>query len=332
MALIGELQARNFFLVNTATESTLSDVRAGANLNGAIVQDDGTAAAANSDFMLAMVNNKGELTISDKINPANVTYANAIAYSAPVARNFVISAITADANTLYTVSIILSGFGSLSVENEYVKKGFYKAKTGDDAENIVDGLVKSLAKSIAREQPSSPDTFSYTDADSNTLNLPDNYFFSFTKTGTGASATLTIAEKSDWRDKYYVTGKKTNLEIDFHVDADFETDPTIVETVGSQGAGTGYQVRNLEEYLLGNRADTFRGAGYPHNFEENYDSSLSGTYSIIELAYFDVSRDEPMESKKQITIACPSTTVADALITDLNTALTGTGISIGTLS
>lgn len=420
MSMHGENQVRNFFVVNTSSATTMSAIRAAANLNGAVIQSDGTAAADNEEFALAVKNNRGEISLSDVINPERVSYAKSVAYSAMVPKVVTVSGITATANNLYQIAVLIKGFGSLSVEDEYIKKGFYKAKSGDNAENIVDGLVKNLAKNFSREQPASQQSFTYTNADATTVTLPDNLLFTFEKgfttqtltvstapdtngnatvtldgtdvtvallaadddaaaatkiaaaidgvsgysassasevvtitttlpstvsfdgattnavadnDGTASTAGLIIKEKSDWLAKYYVTGKKTRLYIDYDIDTFTGTDDftVSVKTQGNSGAGTGYHVRNLEEYFLGNRGDTFRGAGYPHNFEQEYDSVLSGTYSLIEIGYWDESRDEPMKSKKQLTIAAPSTAVANTLIGQINTALTTKGITVATL-
>ena len=147
-------------------------------------------------------------------------------------------------------------------------------------------------------------------------------------TGTAANAQLTISEKEDWLAAYYVTGKKDRLNMDFTVQAKFETKPTITKNVGDTGHGTGYHVRNMEYYFKGNRGDTMRGMGYPNNFEQSYDSVLTDEYFLIELGYFSEGRDDAMKSKKQLTIALPSKAAANTMIAELNTALTNTSFSV----
>lgn len=329
MSMHGENQVRNLFVVNTSTNTTIPTVRAGANLNGAVTQSDGTAAADNEDFVLAVKNNRGEMSLSDIIAPSRVKSAKFVDNVARVLSSTTISSITAEANKLYQVRVVIKGYGSLSTENEYIKEAFYKSKTGDDAENIVDGLIKSLARNFSREQPQQPGTFTYTLANASTVELPLNYGFAFSKTGTGASAALVITEKIDWLTKSYVTGKKTRLSQDFTVDAYFPTEPTTVKVLGNEGQLTGYHARNLEEYFLGNRGDSFRGAGYPHNFEQTYDTVLANDYYGIEIEYYDEGRDDPMKSKKQLTILVDATaiTAVNALMAQLTTALTTRGIA-----
>ena len=434
MAMIGENQVRNFFVVNTSEESTLPTIISTSNdIDGAVVSSDGQAAAAGEDFMLALKNNRSEITLSDIINPSNVTYAKSVMFNDRVEQYFTITNITADVGTLYEVRLIFPGYGSLSVENEYTISGFYKPSSTDGVEEIVDGLVKNLAYNSAKEQPAASGSFDYVDASGDTIQLPANLFLDFQKSfsdgtaelssltvttgatsdgdvtvtlngvgttvalftddiagtaaqlseainaiegytasdngvslvsivadlpeaqtdfafadvnsgaagtaatdtagadGTSDNAQLTITENSAWLAKYYVTGKKDRLDISFVVQAKFETAPTIDSNVGNPGNGTGYHVRNMEYYFLGNRGDSMRGLGYPNNFDAVYDSVLTKNYFLVELAYFSEGRYDAMKSKKQLTIACPSLEYANVLIGQLNTVLNGS-ITIAELS
>lgn len=335
MALIGENQVRNMYVpLSYSGVANIAALKAAAIGDSAVLKSDGTAVAAGAEFKFFVKNWKGDITASDYIDPARVTYGSSTKFSPRVEKVYTIDNIEALANELYAVRITIQGYGSLSAEDEYIKEAFYKSKTGDDAEDIVDGLVKSLARNMSREQPASNDTFTYTLADSTTVELKDNLYFDFAKAGTGATASLTIIAKADYLEQYYITGRKTRLDMLWTADVNFPGDgDATLTTVGSLGKGTGYEVRNAEEYLLGNRQDTFRGAGYPHNFEEHYDSVLTGEYHAINLEYYDEGRDDARKSKKQITIVIvdagvdnAGTTeynVVNAIIADLNTAIAG---------
>lgn len=327
MALIRENQVRHIYVGGTAPVlANIAALKAAANTTLGIFQPNGNAPAANTGGFFARKNNKGTITSGDLIMPEKVIYASSKQGVARVAKVVTISDITVEVGKLYTVAIVISGHGSLSVENEYIKEGFYKAKTGDSAENIVDGLIKSLARGFTRE-PVLPGTFTtYTEAGGGTTRLVDNYSFAFSKTGTGATAALVVTEK-DWLPSYYVTGKKDKLVMPFRVEARFNETPTFTVVEGSKGVGTGYEVRNMEYYLLGNIQDTFRGMGYPHNFDVEYDSSLTTQYNLIEIGYYDEGRDDPMKSKKQVTIAIPGDAAAvNPFIARINSAL-GTSIA-----
>ena len=189
MGMTGENQVRNVVVaLNYPGHATMSNLVAGTNGDLGVFESDGTAVAAGQEFMLAQKNWKGEITTFDVINPRRINYATSHKFAPRVEKEITIDNIEAVANELYAVQIIIDGYGSLSVENEYIKEAFYKSKTGDNAENIVDGLVKSLARNFSREQPATSDTFTYTLADTSTVELRDNLLFDFAKVGTEASA------------------------------------------------------------------------------------------------------------------------------------------------
>lgn len=443
MALTGENQVRNILIFKDYPDhATMAEARNATPGDGFVLSADGTAPAAGKEYMIGVVNYKGGIT-QYKLVPSKVTYGVATKGAASVGRSTLVSGFGAPVtNELYRVAITISGYGSLSVENEFIKEGYYKAKAGDTEENIIDGLIASLARNFSRDEPTVVKPFTLTKKDATTVKLPSNAYFEFDKlttdgtaeistlTFTGASteagnvnvilngddnfipvvagtttvqatavkdwinanssdytatssaaivtitskykreetnlafddngvagsaatvATTTpgadgsafgiqIVEKEDYLSSYYVTGKKTRLGLTYSINASGVDTivPSVVDTVaGSPGKGTGYQVRNMEEYLLGNRQDTFRGAGYPHNFEEHYDSILTGNYNIIDIEYYDEGRDDAqIKSKKQLTIcvaeAVGTVTKTNLVKSDINTAQAGlNGTVVNTLA
>lgn len=305
-------------------------LKAGTNGDIALLSQDGTAVAAGKKFMILKKNNKGTMLSSDVVDPSKILFAKSVPYVAPVLGSATISGITANANTLYTVEVVIKQFGSYSPENEYVKKAFYKAKVGDTAEHIVDGLVKSLARNFKREEPTLSTTFAYTDAGAVTTQEPENAYFTFAKVGTGAAASLTITEKTTWVDNSFDPDTKTRENIDFVVNANFETLPTIVNVASKTATGSGKQVAAMEFYLKGERNDIYRGAGYPHNFKGTYDAEINGEYHAIELGYFEEGRDEAKKSKKGITVYFEDAdkVAMNVMIADLNTILGAGTVSL----
>ena len=312
MALAAQNQVRNLYVgLDFPEHATIAALKAGANGDLALLSADGTVAAAGEAFMLYSKSNKGTLVSSDIINPANVLYAKSVQYTAPVLGTTTVSALTVDLNTLYTIELVIRGYGSLSPENEYVKKAFYKAVTGDDQEAIVDGLITSLVRNFSREVGATATT---------------NPYFSFAKTGTGATAALVITEKTDWADASFDPDTMQRLNLDFLVNAQFTTLPTVVATASSPGVGSGKQVATDEFYLKGERNDFMRGAGYPHNFKNTYTADPSASYNTIEIGFYEEGRDEAKKSKKSVTVNLPFTNLAgnsviNLLIAELNTVL-----------
>lgn len=417
---------RNIFIAKAFPgHADVDALKAGSLGDLAALQSNGAVVANDSDIIFLSKNNKGSITKSDVILPKNVTSATVTEYSAGVAKKVTVSDITVTANKLYSVDVIFAGYGSLSVENEMILKGYYKAKASDSAENIVDGLVQSLSRAFGRQEPSVGTKTTYTKAGGSTVEIKDNIWFTFKKgftlqtidvdtaptadgnatvtlngvnvtvalldldtdsgaatkiaaaidavngfsssatgtvvtitstsasivsydagvTGTtvtfariDANAGLIITEtQSTWLSKYYVTGKKIRTSLNYTVVVGFNDISTTSTIVGSDPKGSGYQARNLEYYLLGNRQDSYRTMGYPHNFDVEYDTVLTDKYNTVELSYFDVSRDDPKESKKQITILIPYTNLAgnsvtNGLITEINKSLNSSSVQISTLA
>lgn len=324
MALAGQNQVRQLYVgLAYPGHANVQALKGGTNGDLAVLSADGTAVGADKKFVFLKKNNKGSVVTSDIVNPKNLISAKSVPYAAPVLGTATVSGITANANSLYTVEITIRQFGSYSPENEYVKKAFYQSKTGDTAENIVDGLVKSLARNFRREEPTTNATFAYTSAGAVVTQEPDNLYFTFAKTGTGASAALVITEKATWNDNYFDADKRTRENIDFSVNASFTTLPTIANTASKVGVGTGKQVAAMEHYLRGERGDYMRQMGYPHNLDTQYDAVLTGTYNAVEIAYFDEGRDEAKKSKKGITVYMDDAQKAqmNTMIGNLNTAL-----------
>ena len=308
-------QVRHMY-VGTPDVADFAALKAGNANSLVLLGADGEAVAAGGSFKLFQKDALGNIISSDTIKADNVLKVRSVAYAAPALRKYTISALTVDLNSLYTVRLTVEGFGSLSPEDEYVKIASYKAVTGDDQEAIVDGLIVSLNRNFSREPGAT--------ATSNTA-------FTFSKTGTGATAALVIEGKID--DAQFDGNKFTRVFTSFTADIAATTYPTVTLTeAGSKGVGTGYQVVRSEYELLGERGDTMRLGAYPHNIAgPALVATKDGQYDLVEISYFDEGRDEAKKSNKQLTIAMPTAAVPNALvnslIADLNTILGASSVA-----
>ena len=300
-------QVRHMY-VGTPDVADFAALKAGNANSLVLLGADGQAVAAGQDFKLFQKDALGNIISSDTIKADNVLKVRSVAYAAPALRKYTISALTVDVNSLYTVRLTVEGFGSLSPEDEYVKMASYKAVTGDDQEAIVDGLIVSLNRNFSREPGAT--------ATSNTA-------FTFSKTGTGATAALVIEGKID--DANFDGNKFTRVFTQFSADISATTYPTVTLTEGgSKGVGTGYQVVRSEFELLGERGDTMRLGAYPHNIAgPALVATKGGSYDLVEISYYDEGRDEAKKSNKQLTIAMQTAASPNAevnsVIADLNT-------------
>tara|TARA_R110002020_G_scaffold100855_1_gene238045 strand:+ start:13430 stop:14392 length:963 start_codon:yes stop_codon:yes gene_type:complete len=309
MGLAGQNQVRHMY-VGTADVADLAELKSGSANSLVLLSADGSAVAAGADFKLFQKDALGNIISSDTIKVDNVLDVRSVAYTAAVNKLVTISALTVDVNSLYTVNIEIQGHGSLSPEDTYLKQGFYKALTGDDQEAIVDGLIASLNRNFSREVGATASS---------------NPYFTFAKTGSGTSAALTVEGKA--YDTNFDGDKKIKVYSDFSVDISCDTYPTVTITNAAfAGVGTGYQVVEMEHYLLGERGDTYRQNGYPYNINgPALVATASGSYDIVEISYFDEGRDEAKKSKKTLSIPMPTAAIPNAdvnsLIGDLNTIL-----------
>ena len=232
-------------------------------------------------------------------------------HAAAVNKVVTISGLSVDVNSLYTVSIEIDQHGSLSQEDTYLKQGYYKAAAGNTAESIVDGLIASLNRNFAREIGA---------------NASENPYFGFSKTGSGSNAALVVTGKT--QGSRFDGDKHIKVVDSFNVDISCDTYPTVtVTSAASSGVGTGFQIMEMEYFLLGERGDTYRKSGYPNNITgPALVSNASSSYNVIEISYYDEGRDEAKKSKKGLTIAVPFTTLSansaiNTVVTDLNTIL-----------
>ena len=320
MGLAGQNQVRHMYVGQSdATNVTSYDtlVSAGVVNDFVILSKDGSAVAAGKDFKLFQKDALGNIISSDTIKAGNVLDVRSVAYQAATNKAVTISALTVDVNSLYTVNIEISGHGSLSQEDTYLKQGYYKAVSGDNAASVVDGLIASLNRNFAREVGATASS---------------NPAFLFAKTGSGSSSALVVTGKEQGLG--FDGNKKTKVYDDFTVDISCQSYPTVATTTaGSKGVGTGYQVLEMEYFLLGERGDTYRQNGYPHNIVgPELVSVASGSYDIIEVSYYDEGRNEAKKSKKTVTIAQPTAAVPNAevnsLIADLNTILGAGSVAV----
>lgn len=315
MGLAGQNQVRHMY-VGTADVADLSALKAGSANSLVILSKDGSAVAAGGDFKLFQKDALGNVISSDTIKADNVLHVSSVPFTAAANKAVTISALTVDANTLYTVNIEINQHGSLSQEDTYLKQGYYKAGSADDQEAIVDGLILSLNRNFSREVGAT---------------ATSNPYFSFAKTGTGATAALVVTGKT--QSTNFDADKIIKVVDSFSVDISCTTYPTVtVTTAASSGSGTGFQVMEMERFLLGERGDTYRTNGYPNNLVgPSLVSTADGEYDIIEISYYDEGRDEAKKSKKGLTIAMPTAGVPNAavnsVVADLNTILGASSVA-----
>lgn len=138
-----------FIATGYATETTASTFIASAS-NGevAVLKKDGTAAAAaGSDAYILGKDSNGRVKASDVIK---VKQLKSVVKSDPVTvvpaySSFVVNVTGSAAGDVWEGLIRIQEFGSKSVLDEYPVPFSYTFKTGDDADDVTEELIKSLS-------------------------------------------------------------------------------------------------------------------------------------------------------------------------------------------
>lgn len=208
----------------------------------------------------------------------------------------------------YIIRFTFFGLGIGGQENQYVKTGgAYRAKTGDTPTTLMAALKALCDKNFSRET--------------------DKYV-SITATG----ADLFIEELP----QPWVLGKRQADQVSFVVnlvpiDTDSHSAPwgiaTDVTASNTNTIKNGRMTADMEWFYLGNRADIFRGHGYPDNFESKYVADPTKEYDYLDIAFhYSGDAEDIQKSKKQLTIAIP--TDSTYKMADLVTEIEALGIDV----
>lgn len=277
---------------------------------------------SQNELYLTYVNTEGKTVKTDSIPIANIRYTKSTAYVPKCLRKDVITFDAPIVGQTYTIRFLIRSWGSGSAEDQYFKHvGSYKAKTGDDAEDLVDAMITNATANFAREP------------------LP---LFTFTKEGSGANTKLIVTEvQTPW-----VLGKSQGRGLDYTIQfvkinnsgtEDYEWGTVTNMFKANPGVGTNHIARDQEYFYLGERGDIYRNVGFPHTFDTQYLADTTANYSTIDIAYYTTEPHNggAVQSEKQLTILCKETNVGTTMY-DVQRAVAGainaaTGLTTVTL-
>ena len=188
----------------------------------------------------------------------------------------------------YILRFTFYNLGMGGPENQDIKNGgAYRVKTGDTAATVMQALKDLADKNFSRE--------------------PYPYV-----TVTVAGNTLVIEEVP----QPWVLGKRQAAQVNFQVQAVPITVNgglypwgTVADTTSTNTnvVTNGKTVADMEWFYIGERADQFRGMGYPDNFETIYLANPSKQYDFVDIHYFyEGDAEDIQKSKKYITLAVPT--------------------------
>ena len=275
---------------------------------------------------------QGGLTRSDLIDIKNIMYAKATKAD-KMARELKAVTVTLKGNPVggqdYILKIAFRQFAGMSDEDIYTKFGMVHATTNMSASDFYKELALSLVKNFSREATQLV-KFTLTDGEDTAVPVT-----AATKASdlTGNYTALVIDEvEQDW-----VLGVKPQEAVYFDVlpgTITVDGDETIwgeVEDTESEGTvKNGKLIADLEYFCMGERADIYRGVGFPHNIPTKYMVDASKEYHVLDIHYAYVGSNEAVQkSEKDITIVCADMAELNKIITAVNGA---TGLTIASLA
>ena len=230
----------------------------------------------------------------------------------------------------YILRFTFFGLGLGGFENQYIKEGgAYRVKTGNTAANVYEALADLIKVNFSRE------AYPYVKVTTDTY---DPYTDSVKPE---TSTKLIITEVP----QHWVLGKRQADQVPFavhtvpiNVDGSqvpwgIITDTTSTNTVDQ--VTNGKMTADMEWFYIGERADQFRGVGYPDNFETKYLADPSKTYDFIDIQfYYSGDAEDVQRSKKMLTLAIPTDAMVDtATLTEtLITDITAAGVTVNDLT
>lgn len=211
----------------------------------------------------------------------------------------------------YILRFTFYNLGMGGPENQYIKLGgAYRVKPSDTPSTVMTALADLANINFSRE--STPYV---------TIN---------------ASGSQLIVEEVE---QPWVLGKKQAAQINFEihtvpVDSNGFSAPwgiTTDDTINNTNVITnGKTVADMEYFYIGERADQFRGMGYPDNFDTKYLADISTEYDFINIEYFYAGDAEDIQrSKKHLTLAVPRN--GGYSVTTLKSDIENSGLMIATV-
>ena len=210
----------------------------------------------------------------------------------------------------YLVRIKFFEWGSLSMDDQYFKHGVVRAYSGMTAEQFYTAMAASITLNLSREQ------------------IP-----LLTVTSDANGVYLQEVEQP------WTLGTKESQPLIFTVGCD-----TIIDTITTGAEYTwgvvtkpasgvfvsnGKVVADMEYFYMGERADQYRGVGFPNVIKTTYLVDPTIEYNFIELDYFyQGSGIDVQKSQKHITLVVPAVganlaakvALANSIISAINTA------------
>lgn len=210
----------------------------------------------------------------------------------------------------YIVRFIIRQYISLSEEDQMCKHALVHATTGMTKTQFYTALKESAEMNFSRDS----DNFFTFSADANGFYIQEN-------------------------EPYWELGKFQQKLLDFTVQPTTitvnseEVNWGTVTSVTGVTLQNGKQIADMEYFYMGERADIYRGMGYPYNLDTAYVVNPSHKYATIDISFaFQGPAEDIQKSPRVLTLAVDTTsalTVVNAVIDAIELA---TGLTIPALT
>lgn len=321
-----EKQIRHFYVADAvATETDIRAFMAGATIGEMQIFTQGGMAISTlkkgEDFYLAKMNNKGGISKTDYITPKDITYLKGTAPRSKVGKSQTFTLAAAPVAGAEYQFVGKVHYGN-SEENFITFWAGDRAKTGDTANSILRRIAKQISDTLAQSIHTSAKANSgdMTIATTPALTAKANKYFTVAVAG----SVLTITEK-DWILDDFRVGLRTHDQLmwNFELQSTLEQDNiTKGGTPPVYATGQGYQIIELERYLVGHRAE-FETLDATLNLGRKYDTDIAAQYYVLDMKYFDTSRDSEKHSDKMLTIVSTNAIELDKIGYAIEAAMGG---------
>lgn len=245
----------------------------------------------------------GGVTRSDLINLKDVMYTKVT----PAAKmEIALKKVTVTLNDApvggqdYILKIAFRQFAGISDEDIYTKFGMVHATNGMTAAQFYAKMAVSLAKNFSREATKLVKFSLVGGSEVNATDDPEKL--------TGNYTGIVIEEvEQEW-----VLGVKPLEPVYFNVapgtivaNGDEVVWGKATEEASATKLNNGKLIADLEYFCMGERADIYRGVGFPNNIPTKYMVDETQAYSVLDIHYAYVGSNESVQkSEKDLTIVC----------------------------
>jgi hypothetical protein len=300
MATFNTNQATQFYVALTSVDDGITSSN---DLGDVYV---GSIGEGNNKEIYFQQKGAGGIVRSDLIKVSNIEYVN-YKEAADMEKSLKVATITLSADVLtstaltyggdYILKLRFTNALSLSPDNQYWKFAAIHAEAGSSASDFYKNMALALAKALARETKTLVKVYLGTTevtakTDPTTLN------------GTYTSLIIKAVEQ-DW-----VRGTKGFTNVMFYAEPGTVTTPsgaevpwgTVADSAGSS-IGNGKEIADMEWFFMGERADQFRGMGFPNTIPTTYLVDPSKEYDVLTIHYSYVGANHAVQkSEKDIVI------------------------------